>query len=223
MKDYYEILEVSRKASKDTINKVFKMHMKANHPDLFQGDEKIKAEEKSKELTEAYNTLSDDNARAKYDAELEAEEASNNNQYAVIMQENEYLKQVIAQKDSYISQLTNNGNGYNPYGAQQYQNQYANQYQNQYGAQYQNQYGTQYQNPYGNQQYGYNNFQQQDDPYAGMTLEELQALKKEQTKILYKQKIKELASKLIVLGLLLIVLIICFASSARQLGAMFGE
>jgi len=53
MKNYYDILEVSRKASKETINKIFKIHMKANHPDLFQGDEKIKAEEKSKELTEA--------------------------------------------------------------------------------------------------------------------------------------------------------------------------
>ena len=48
MKNYYDVLEVSRKASKDTINKIFKIHMKANHPDLFQGEEKIKAEEKSK-------------------------------------------------------------------------------------------------------------------------------------------------------------------------------
>ena len=46
MKDYYEILEVSRNASKDTINKIFKIHMKACHPDLFQGEEKQKKQEK---------------------------------------------------------------------------------------------------------------------------------------------------------------------------------
>ena len=42
MKNYYDVLEVSRKASKDTINKIFKIHMKANHPDLFQGELKQK-------------------------------------------------------------------------------------------------------------------------------------------------------------------------------------
>ena len=127
MKNYYDVLEVSRKASKDTINKIFKIHMKANHPDLFQGEEKIKAEEKSKELTEAYNVLSDDNERAKYDAELEAEESTQTNpQIESIIQENEYLKQVIAKKDAYISRLTgmdfenlnnqyNNVNYNNPY------------------------------------------------------------------------------------------------------------
>ena len=108
MKDYYEILEVSRKASKDTINKVFKMHMKANHPDLFQGSEKTKAEEKSKELTEAYNILSDDNERAKYDLELKEYEATsgNNQMIETLRQENEYLKQVILQKNTIISKLT---------------------------------------------------------------------------------------------------------------------
>ena len=48
MKNYYDILEVSRKASKDKINKVFKMNMKANHLNLFQGAEKTKEEKNSK-------------------------------------------------------------------------------------------------------------------------------------------------------------------------------
>ena len=107
MKNYYDILEVSRKASKDTINKVFKMHMKANHPDLFQGAEKTKAEEKSKELTEAYNILSDDASRAKYDEELGAEESQGQYvQVQAIMEENEHLKQIIEKKTKVIDILS---------------------------------------------------------------------------------------------------------------------
>ena len=48
MKNYYEILEVNPKASEDIINKVYKIKVKKNHPDLFQGEEKKKAEEKTK-------------------------------------------------------------------------------------------------------------------------------------------------------------------------------
>ena len=105
MKNYYDLLEVSRTASKDTINKVFKMHMKANHPDLFQGEEKAKAEEKSKELTEAYNVLSDDALRAKYDEELN-ESSSESSQLQAIEEENAYLKKVIEQKSKVINILT---------------------------------------------------------------------------------------------------------------------
>ena len=209
MKDYYEILEVSRKASKDTINKVFKMHMKANHPDLFQGEEKVKAEEKSKELTEAYNILSDDNERAKYDAQLEEEESANTSQLQAIINENEYLKQIIAQKDEYISRMTNTQNP-----------QYAqyNQYDNYSNNQYSNPYANQYQNGYS----GFNGFTppQPQDPYAGMSLEELQQLKKEQTKQYYKEKFKDIGVKLILLVLLMAVLLISLISSFRDLTSM---
>ena len=172
MKNYYDILEVSRKASKDTINKIFKIHMKANHPDLFQGDEKIKAEEKSKELTEAYNILSDDASRAKYDEELDAEESQGSYaQVQAVMEENEYLKQVIAQKDSVISRLT--GNQYEQY-TQTTMNQNQGQYGNPYGADPYAQYGqTQYQQGgYGFQGYapqggyGTQNYPPQQGAYA---------------------------------------------------------
>ena len=63
MKNYYEILEVNPKASDEIIKKVYKIKVKQNHPDLFQGDEKTKAEEITKELTEAYNILSDSEKR----------------------------------------------------------------------------------------------------------------------------------------------------------------
>ena len=56
MKDYYELLEVSKNASEDTIKKVFRMLIKKNHPDLFEGEEKTKAEEKVKQLKKVYSS-----------------------------------------------------------------------------------------------------------------------------------------------------------------------
>ena len=37
MKDYYELLELSKNASDETIKKVFRMLIKKNHPDLLEG------------------------------------------------------------------------------------------------------------------------------------------------------------------------------------------
>lgn len=74
MKNYYEILEVSENASKDVIEKVYKVLAKKYHPDLQQSaQDKIIAEEKMKEINEAYSILSDDEKRAKYNQKLEAE------------------------------------------------------------------------------------------------------------------------------------------------------
>lgn len=213
MKNYYDVLEVSRKASKDTINKIFKIHMKANHPDLFQGEEKIKAEEKSKELTEAYNVLSDDNERAKYDAELEAEESTQTNpQIESIIQENEYLKQVIAKKDAYISRLT----------GMDFEN-LNNQYNN---VNYNNPYNQQYNPNYNNGGYGgFNGFTppQPQNPYEGMSIEELKQLKKEETKQYYKNMFKEIGVKAIILALLLLVLLFSLMSSFKDLAALLGK
>ncbi len=61
-KNYYEILGVDKKASKDEIKKAFYKLAHKYHPDKKEGDEK-----KFKEVNEAYQTLSDDAKRAKYD------------------------------------------------------------------------------------------------------------------------------------------------------------
>lgn len=61
-KDYYEILGVNKSASKDEIKKAFYKLAHKYHPDKKEGDEK-----KFKEVNEAYQTLSDDSKRAKYD------------------------------------------------------------------------------------------------------------------------------------------------------------
>jgi molecular chaperone DnaJ len=61
-KDYYEILGVSKTASKDEIKKAFHKMAHTHHPDKKGGDEA-----KFKEVNEAYQTLSDENKRAQYD------------------------------------------------------------------------------------------------------------------------------------------------------------
>jgi DnaJ-class molecular chaperone len=64
-KDYYKILNVSRGASADEIKKAFRKLARKYHPDVNPGDKK--AEEKFKEINEAYEVLSDADKRKKYD------------------------------------------------------------------------------------------------------------------------------------------------------------
>lgn len=71
MKNYYEILEVNQKASKEVIEKAYKVLVKKYHPDLYSGEKQQYAEKKTKEINEAYNVLSDEFLREQYDSELE--------------------------------------------------------------------------------------------------------------------------------------------------------
>ncbi|MFS8540541.1 MAG: molecular chaperone DnaJ [Tissierellales bacterium] len=65
MKDYYEILNVSRDASLDEIKAAYRKLAKKYHPDLNPNDKE--AEQKFKEINEAYEVLSDPEKRRKYD------------------------------------------------------------------------------------------------------------------------------------------------------------
>lgn len=62
--DYYEILEVSKQATKEDIKKAFRTKARTLHPDV---NKEPDAEERFKELGRAYETLMDDQKRALYD------------------------------------------------------------------------------------------------------------------------------------------------------------
>ncbi|MBK9604016.1 MAG: DnaJ domain-containing protein [Anaerolineales bacterium] len=64
-KDYYKTLGVERKASTDDIRKAYRKLAMQYHPDKNPGDKK--AEDKFKEINEAYQVLSDEQKRARYD------------------------------------------------------------------------------------------------------------------------------------------------------------
>ena len=66
--NYYEILGVKNSASTEEIRKKYRELARENHPDMHPGDSK--KEEKFKEVTQAYTTLSDKVSREKYDLEL---------------------------------------------------------------------------------------------------------------------------------------------------------
>lgn len=63
-RDYYEVLGVSKNASSDEIKKAYRTLAKKYHPDL---NKEPGAEEKFKEINEAYEVLSDETKKAQYD------------------------------------------------------------------------------------------------------------------------------------------------------------
>ena len=65
MKDYYDILGVSRESSNQEIKKAYRKIAMKNHPDRNPGDKA--AEEKFKQAAEAYSVLSDQEKRNRYD------------------------------------------------------------------------------------------------------------------------------------------------------------
>ena len=64
-RDYYEVLGIGKDASEDEIKKAYKKMARKYHPDLNPGDKE--AEEKFKEVGEAYAVLSDADKKARYD------------------------------------------------------------------------------------------------------------------------------------------------------------
>ena len=70
-KDYYKILDVKKDATQDEMKKAHRKLARKYHPDLNPGNKA--AEDRFKEIQEAYDILSDDAKRAKYDRYGDAE------------------------------------------------------------------------------------------------------------------------------------------------------
>ncbi len=90
MKTYYDILEISRHASKEVLERAHKVLIKRYHPDLEADPEKRKEkEEYIKKINEAYSVLSDERKKREYDLkvfndEVKVEQTSNHSEDQVV-------------------------------------------------------------------------------------------------------------------------------------------
>jgi len=66
-RDYYEVLGIARTASQEEIKRAYRRLAMKYHPDRNNGDDKADAESKFKECSEAYEVLSDEAKRRRYD------------------------------------------------------------------------------------------------------------------------------------------------------------
>ena len=66
-RDYYEVLGVDRNATEEEMKKAYRKLARKYHPDLHTDKDKKEAEEKFKELNEAYEVLRDPEKRKRYD------------------------------------------------------------------------------------------------------------------------------------------------------------
>ena len=65
-RDYYEVLGIKKNATLDEIKKTYRELALRFHPDRVPHEQKKEAEEKFKDISEAYAVLSDSNKRALY-------------------------------------------------------------------------------------------------------------------------------------------------------------
>jgi len=151
MKNYYDELEVSKTASKEMIGKVYKILAKKYHPDTTKEDDKQAAEEKFKIISEAYEVLSDDEKRKKYDIELEQSNPTiSYEEYLNVVNQRDSISNAFNQLKNEFYQFKNSYDANRNSQTQYNQNQY---YQNNFNQ-------TQYQqNQYTQPNQNFNNYQ----------------------------------------------------------------
>lgn len=94
MKNYYQILEINENASPEIIEKAYRTLAKKYHPDIWPSNQSYWAEDKFKEITEAYQVLSNSSLKRDYDMKIGIHntiESKYNNLY----NEHEMLKQEV--------------------------------------------------------------------------------------------------------------------------------
>ncbi len=116
--DYYKVLGVSKDSSSKEIKKAYKQLVKKYHPDVFQGDKSV-AENKIKEINEAYDVLSNPELKKDYDDSLDSSSSININ-------------------INYSPDSTNNtsSTSYNSYSAPKYEDLYKYDYYKRYTTNY---------------------------------------------------------------------------------------
>lgn len=140
----YEILEVSEKASKEVIDKAYRVLAKKYHPDLQSAENMQNAEIKMKQINEAYAILSDEEKRKQYDETL------------TIQREEERkrkMEQEKSQNFSTFGQVQNATNAQMSYEEKRYQDIQRRRYEadlKRYEEQKRQQINEQYQNAYYN-------------------------------------------------------------------------
>lgn len=104
MKNYYEILEVNETASQEVIERVYKLLAKKYHPDMNLDNPK-EAEEKFKEVTTAYETLSNPDKRKKYDEELayERQQQNDTNSYTTTQETYTNTSSYVEPRQEYVN------------------------------------------------------------------------------------------------------------------------
>lgn len=122
MENLYEILEVSKNASPEVIDKAYKTLAKKYHPDVSQ--DKEKAEKMMKKLNSAYEILSNPKTREEYDYNLNQEELTNNNVQSEIKKEENKVQYNTYYNIQNNQEQQNDDNIYNNYYVQE--NDYAN-------------------------------------------------------------------------------------------------
>ena len=124
MKNYYDELEVSRNASQEVISRAYKVLAKKYHPDTTTEDKNI-AEEKFKQISEAYETLSNEQKRKEYDKNLDISNPQVDvEDYNKLVHDNQILTNEVNNLRNRVNNLNNvsNTSHVNQNTSQQYYN-----------------------------------------------------------------------------------------------------
>ena len=115
MQNYYEILQVDKNASDEIIEKAYKLLAKKYHPDIQPDDKKKWAEDKLKQINEAYGVLSNKEHRMKYDEKFKRKNTEIYELYNKLLEQNKTLKkQLDFLKSKFNTSLPPNFSALNP-------------------------------------------------------------------------------------------------------------